>query len=162
MNKILFIIIITIATILFFLVDAILTIRCIIIIKQVIYKENLPLIEDKIIPNFFEKIKNKYIRIFLNFVGFSFIVNTLFLYYLRYFFYINFSFEYYLKFLLLTFIMTFIMFILFLIIKKLKIINVKIERFYILELILITFLIISSIHCFYIFFEWFTRQVPSF
>ena len=157
MNKVIFIIIMIVFSLLTFLVDIVLLIRFITLIKQIFYKDYSLTIENQLLPNYFIKIKNKYIRLFLNFIVFCITIDIIAFYYPRRFNKQIFLLEYFWKSFVLTVIMTFIMLIVFSIAKKIKFLNNKISKFFYIELILIPLIIISSIYYFNIFFEWFER-----
>ena len=157
MNKVIFIIIMIVFSLLTFLVDIVLLIRFITLIKQIFYKDYSLTIENQLLPNYFIKIKNKYIRLFLNFIVFCITIGIIAFYYPRRFNKQIFSLEYFWKSFVLTVIMTFIMLIAFSITRKIKFLNNKISKFFYIELILIPLIIIFSIYYFNIFFEWLER-----
>lgn len=157
MNEEIFIIITIVFSLFTFLVDIVLIIRFITLIKQIFYKDYSLTIENQLLPNYFPKIKNKYIRLFFNYVVFCITIHIIAFYYPRRFHKLIFSFEYFWKSLALTIIMIFIMLIVFSITRKIKFLNNKANKFSYLELILIPLMLISSICYFNIFFEWFER-----
>ncbi|AGM23892.1 hypothetical protein HUW76_07260 [Fusobacterium animalis] len=153
MNEVIFIIIMIVFSLLTFLVDIVLLIRFIILIKQIFYKDYSLTIENQLLPNYFPKIKNKYIRLFFNYIVFYITIYIIAFYYPRRFHKLIFSLEYFWK----SFVLTFIMLIVFSITRKMKFLNNKANKFSYLELILIPLMLISSIYYFNIFFEWFER-----
>ncbi|PHI05145.1 hypothetical protein [Fusobacterium polymorphum] len=153
MNEVIFVIMMIVFSLLTFLVDIVLLIRFIILIKQIFYKDYSLTIENQLLPNYFSKIKNKYIRLFFNYIVFCITIHIIAFYYPRRFHKLVFSLEYFRK----SFIMTFIMLIVFSITRKIKFLNNKANKFSYLELILIPLMLISSIYYFNIFFEWFER-----
>ena len=157
MNEVIFIIIMIVFSLLTFLIDMVLLIRFIILIKQIFYKDYSLTIENQLLPNYFSKIKNKYIRLFFNFIVFCITIDIIVFYYPRKFNKQIFSLEYFWKSFVLTVIMTFIMLIAFSITRKIKFLNNKISKFFYIELILIPLIIIFSIYYFNIFFEWLER-----
>lgn len=157
MNEVIFIIIMIVFSLLTFLIDIVLLIRFITLIKQIFYKDYSLTIENQLLPNYFIKIKNKYIRLFLNFIVFCITIDIIVFYYPRRFNKQIFSLEYFWKSFVLTVIMTFIMLIVFSITRKIKFLNNKISKFFYIELILIPLIIIFSIYYFNIFFEWLER-----
>ena len=157
MNKVIFIIIMIVFSLLTFLVDIVLLIRFITLIKQIFYKDYSLTIENQLLPNYFIKIKNKYIRLFFNFIVFCITIDIIAFYYPRRFNKQIFLLEYFWKLFVFTVIMTFIMLIVFSITRKIKFLNNKANNFSYLELILIPLMLISSIYYFNIFFEWFER-----
>ena len=157
MNEVIFIIMMIVFSLLTFLVDIVLLIRFITLIKQIFYKDYSLTIENQLLPNYLPKIKNKYIRLFFNYIVFCITIHIIAFYYPRHFHKLIFSLEYFWKSFVLTFIMTFIMLIVFSITRKIKFLNNKANKFSYLELILIPLMLISSIYYFNIFFEWFER-----
>ena len=157
MNEVIFIIIMIVFSLLTFLVDIVLLVRFITLIKQIFYKDYSLIMENQLLPNYFIKIKNKYIRLFFNFIVFCITIDIIVFYYPRKFNKQIFSLEYFRKSFLLTFIMTFIMLIVFSITRKIKFLNNKISKFFYIELILIPLIIIFLIYYFNIFFEWLER-----
>ena len=157
MNEVTHIIIMIVFSLLTFLVDIVLLIRFITLIKQIFYKDYSLTIENQLLSNYFPKIKNKYIRLFFNFIVFCITIDIIVFYYPRKFNKQIFSLEYFWKSFVLTVIMTFIMLIAFSITRKIKFLNNKVSQFFYLELILIPLMLISSIYYFNIFFEWFER-----
>ena len=157
MNGIIFIIIMIVFSLLTFLVDIVLLIRFITLIKQIFYKDYSLTIENQLLADYFPKIKNKYIKLFFNYIVFCITIHIIAFYYPRCFYKLFFSLEYFWKSFVLAFIMTFIMLIIFFITKKIKFLNNKINKFSYIELILIPLMLISSIYYFNIFFEWFER-----
>ena len=157
MNGITFIIIMIVFSLLTFLVDIVLLIRFITLIKQIFYKDYSLTIENQLLADYFPKIKNKYIKLFFNYIVFCITIHIIAFYYPRRFHKLFFSLEYFWKSFVLAFIMTFIMLIIFSITKKIKFLNNKINKFSYIELILIPLMLISSIYYFNIFFEWFER-----
>ena len=157
MNEVIFIIIMIVFSLLTFLVDIVLLIRFITLIKQIFYKDYSLTIENQLLPNYLPKIKNKYIRLFFNYIVFYITIYIIAFYYPRRFHKLIFSLEYFWKSFVLTFIMTFIMLIVFSITRKMKFLNNKANKFSYFELILIPLMLISSIYYFNIFFEWFER-----
>ena len=153
MNEVIFVIMMIVFSLLTFLVDIVLLIRFITLIKQIFYKDYSLTIENQLLPNYFSKIKNKYIRLFFNYIVFCITIHIIAFYYPRRFHKLVFSLEYFRK----SFIMTFIMLIVFSITRKIKFLNNKANKFSYLELILIPLMLISSIYYFNIFFEWFER-----
>ena len=153
MNEAIFIIMMIVFSLLTFLVDIVLLIRFITLIKQIFYKDYSLTIENQLLPNYFPKIKNKYIRLFFNYVVFCITIHIIAFYYPRRFHKLIFSLEYFWK----SFVLTFIMLIVFSITRKMKFLNNKANKFSYLELILIPLMLISSIYYFNIFFEWFER-----
>ena len=153
MNEVIFIIIMIVFSLLTFLVDIVLLIRFITLIKQIFYKDYSLTIENQLLPNYFPKIKNKYIRLFFNYIVFCITIHIIAFYYPRRFHKLIFSLEYFWK----SFVLTFIMLIVFSITRKIKFLNNKANKFSYLELILIPLMLISSIYYFNIFFEWFER-----
>ena len=157
MNEVIFITIMIVSSLLTFLIDIILLVRFITLIKQIFYKDYSLTIENQLLPNYFSKIKNKYIRLFFNYIFFCITIHIIAFYYPRNFHKPIFSLEYFWKSFVLTFIMTFIMLIVFFIIRKIKFLNNKANNFFYFELILIPLMLASSIYYFNIFFEWFER-----
>ena len=157
MNEVIFIIMMIVFSFLTFLVDIVLLIRFITLIKQIFYKDYSLTIENQLLPNYLPKIKNKYIRLFFNYIVFCITIHIIAFYYPRRFHKLIFSLEYFWKSFVLTFIMTFIMLIVFSITRKIKFLNNKANKFSYFELILIPLMLISSIYYFNIFFEWFER-----
>ena len=157
MNEVIFIIIMIVFSLLTFLVDIVLLIRFITLIKQIFYKDYSLTIENQLLPNYFPKIKNKYIRLFFNYIIFCITIHIMVFYYPRCFHKLIFSLEFFWKSLVLTFIITFIMLVVFSITRKIKFLNNKANKFFCVELILIPLMLISSIYYFNIFFEWFER-----
>ena len=153
MNEVIFIILMIVFSLLTFLVDIVLLIRFITLIKQIFYKDYSLTIENQLLPNYFPKIKNKYIRLFFNYIVFCITIHIVAFYYPRRFHKLIFSLEYFWK----SFVLTFIMLIVFSITRKIKFLNNKANKFSYLELILIPLMLISSIYYFNIFFEWFER-----
>ena len=153
MNEVIFIIMMIVFSLLTFLVDIVLLIRFITLIKQIFYKDYSLTIENQLLPNYFPKIKNKYIRLFFNYIVFCITIHIVAFYYLRHFHKLIFSLEYFWK----SFVLTFIMLIVFSITRKIKFLNNKANKFSYFELILIPLTLISSIYYFNIFFEWFER-----
>ena len=153
MNEVIFIIMMIVFSLLTFLVDIVLLIRFITLIKQIFYKDYSLTIENQLLPNYFPKIKNKYIRLFFNYIVFCITIHIIAFYYPRRFHKLIFSLEYFWK----SFVLTFIMLIVFSITRKIKFLNNKANKFSYLELILIPLMLISSIYYFNIFFEWFER-----
>ena len=157
MNEVILITIMMFFSFLTFLIDIILLIRFITLIKQIFYKDYSLTIENQLLPNYFPKIKNKYIRLFFNFIVFCITIDIIAFYYLRRFNKQIFLLKYFWKSFVLTVIMTFIMLIVFFIIRKIKFLNNKANKFFYFELILIPLMLISSIYYFNIFFEWLER-----
>ena len=157
MNEVIFVIMMIVFSLLTFLVDIVLLIRFVTLIKQIFYKDYSLTIENQLLQNYFPKIKNKYIRLFFNYIVFCITIHIIAFYYPRHFHKLIFSLEYFWKSFVLTFIMTFIMLIVFSITRKIKFLNNKANKFSYLELILIPLMLISSIYYFNIFFEWFER-----
>ena len=157
MNEVILITIMMFFSFLTFLIDIILLIRFITLIKQIFYKDYSLTIENQLLPNYFIKIKNKYIRLFFNFIVFCITIDIIAFYYLRRFNKQIFLLKYFWKSFVLTVIMTFIMLIVFFIIRKIKFLNNKANKFFYFELILIPLMLISSIYYFNIFFEWLER-----
>ena len=157
MNEVIFVIMMIVFSLLTFLVDIVLLIRFITLIKQIFYKDYSLTIENQLLPNYFPKIKNKYIRLFFNYIVFYITIYIIAFYYPRRFHKLIFSLEYFWKSFVLTFIITFIMLIVFSITRKIKFLNNKANKFSYLELILIPLMLIPSIYYFNIFFEWFER-----
>ena len=78
-----------------FLVDIVLLIRFITLIKQIFYKDYSLTIENQLLPNYFPKIKNKYIRLFFNYIVFCITIHIIAFYYPRRFHKLVFSLEYF-------------------------------------------------------------------
>ena len=153
MNEVIFIIIMIVFSLLTFLIDIVLLIRFIALIKQIFYKDYSLTIENQLLPNYFPKIKNKYIRLFFNYIVFCITIHIIAFYYPRRFHKLIFSLKYFWK----SFVLTFIMLIVFSITRKIKFLNNKANKFSYVELILIPLMLISSIYYFNIFFKWFER-----
>ena len=128
MNEVIFIILMIVFSLLTFLVDIVLLIRFITLIKQIFYKDYSLTIENQLLPNYFPKIKNKYIRLFFNYIVFCITIHIVAFYYPRRFHKLIFSLEYFWKSFVLTFIMTFIMLIVFSIARKIKFLNNKANK----------------------------------
>ena len=76
MNEVIFIILMIVFSLLTFLVDIVLLIRFITLIKQIFYKDYSLTIENQLLPNYFPKIKNKYIRLFFNYIVFCITIHN--------------------------------------------------------------------------------------